>query len=456
MRRTISGLILFLSACAPIGQAEVTKASHLGIGGALSMPSVQSFPAFNGSVATRSNAEIAADFMDLEFSLESGRTLPVLTRFEGPITVALRGDAPPTAKADLGLLLSRLRSEALIDIIETTATSASIVVEFIPRQQLQAQIPTAACFVAPRVASWEEYRKSRNTGVLDWTTLTRREHLAIFIPSDTTPQDVRDCLHEELAQALGPLNDLYRLPDSVFNDDNFQAVLTPFDMLILKAHYSHALQNGMSAAEVSLRLPALLAKLNPKGEFQADHPNPTNARPWIDLIEKALGPKTPDPARIKAAEDALALARAAGWKDNRLAFSYFVVGRLSLGTDLTRAIASFADASRVYLSLPDGPLHVAHVDMQMAAFALSSGQPDAAMTLADRSIPIALRAQNAALFASLMLIKAQALDQLGRVKEAQTLRLDSLAWARYGFGTDENVRARMAAIAGLSPDRNGG
>jgi len=34
-----------------------------------------------------------------------------------------------------------------------------------------------------------------------------------------SPQEVRDCLHEELAQALGPLNDLYRLPDSVFNDD---------------------------------------------------------------------------------------------------------------------------------------------------------------------------------------------------------------------------------------------
>jgi hypothetical protein len=61
--------------------------------------------------------------------------------------------------------------------------------------------------------------------------------VAVFIPSDVSPQEVRDCLHEEVAQALGPLNDLYRLPDSVFNDDNFHAVLTGFDMLILRTYY---------------------------------------------------------------------------------------------------------------------------------------------------------------------------------------------------------------------------
>ncbi len=47
---------------------------------------------------------------------------------------------------------------------------------------------------------------------------------------------MRDCLHEELAQALGPLNDLYRLSNSVFNDDNFHSVLTGFDMEMLRLH----------------------------------------------------------------------------------------------------------------------------------------------------------------------------------------------------------------------------
>ena len=55
---------------------------------------------------------------------------------------------------------------------------------------------------------------------------------------------MRDCLHEELAQAMGPLNDLYELSDSVFNDDNFHTVLTGFDMLVLRLHYAPELANG--------------------------------------------------------------------------------------------------------------------------------------------------------------------------------------------------------------------
>ena len=43
------------------------------------------------------DAEIAQDILDLEFLMESGRAHPALTRFEGPITVAMTGDVPATA-----------------------------------------------------------------------------------------------------------------------------------------------------------------------------------------------------------------------------------------------------------------------------------------------------------------------------------------------------------------------
>lgn len=456
MRLHAAALLLILAACAPAKRADVTMTGPFDTTGIVSLPAMKSFAPQTGAAPTRSNAQIAADFMDLEFNLESGRALPYLTRFDGPITVALRGDVPPTAIADLGHLMTRLRSEAGIDIASTTVADAAIVIEFLPRDRMQALVPTAACFVAPRVASWAEYRSRRNREATDWTTLTRRDHLAIFIPSDTSPQEVRDCLHEELAQALGPLNDLYRLPDSVFNDDNFHAVLTGFDMLILRLHYSAELQNGMTAPEIAARLPGLLARLNPQGEFAGRPGVRAPSRQWVDLIETALGPKSADGARLRSAEQALAIARAQGWADNRLAFTFFAVGRLNLGRDIPRAIASFSEASRLYQMLPDGPLHSAHVDMQMAAFALSSGQPEAAITLANTSIPVALRAQNAALLATLMLLKAQALDQLGRADEARAVRLDSLGWARYGFGTDKQVRGRITDIAALSPLRIGG
>lgn len=448
--------MLALVACAPAQRADVTKASALDATQVAALPTMKSFATQAPTPSSRSNAEIAADFMDLEFNLESGRALPVLTRFEGPVTVALRGDVPPSATADLGLLLARLRDEAGIDIASTPNPDASITIDFQPRQQMQALVPTAACFVAPRVAGWAEYRRARHSDILNWATLTRRDRLSIFVPSESSSQEVRDCLHEELAQALGPLNDLYRLSDSVFNDDNFQAVLTGFDMLILRLHYSRDLQNGMTPHEVAEKLPTLLARLNPHGEFAGHALTDASARPWIDQIETALGPNGTDRARIAAADQALAIAQAAGWADNRLAFSYFAVARLNMRRDVPRALASFAKASRLYSLQPYGPLHVAHVDLQMAAFALSAGEPGAVITLTDAAIPIAKAAQNAGLLASLMLLKAQALDRVGRAEEAQALRLDSLGWARYGFGSESVVRARMADIAALSPIEIGG
>ncbi len=212
----------------------------------------------------------------------------------------------------------------------------------------------------------------------------------------------------------------------------------------------------MTETEVAARLPALLAQWNPKGEFPDGGTDSIGRRDWVQLIEAALGPKTKDSARIKAAERALAIAYAEGWADNRLAFSLFAVARLSLGTDVARAVTLFAQAARIYETLPDGPVHTVHVDMQMAAFALSSGQPEVTIGLADRAIPIVTRAENAALLATFMLLKAEALDQLGRAEEAQAVRLDSLGWARYGFGSDDNVRARMTDIAALSPFEIGG
>ena len=50
-----------------------------------------------------------------------------------------------------------------------------------------------------------------------------------------------------------------------------------------------------------------------------------------------------------------------------------------------------------------------------------------------------------------MMLRAEALDMTGRVAEAQAVRLDSLGWARYGFGADWAVRAKLREVAMLSP-----
>ena len=66
-------------------------------------------------------------------------------------------------------------------------------------------------------------------------------------------------------------------------------------------------------------------------------------------------------------------------------------------------------------------------------------------------IDTARRRENAALLSTLLLLRAEALELENRAAEAQAVRLDSLGWARYGFGSDWAVRAKMREIASLNP-----
>lgn len=443
--------LALLTACAPMPGGDSVSRAPVNF----SLPPMRAFVAAPAPLPLRPNAQIAEDFLDLAFRMESGRPVPVLSRFEGPISVRVTGPVPPTLVGDLRALIARLNAEAGIDIFLTAAPEASITIEAVPQAELSRAVPRAACFVVPRIASWDEFRRLRRSPELDWTTLTVRENAAVFIPADAAPQEVRDCLHEELAQALGPLNDLYRLPDSVFNDDNMHAVLTDFDMTILRAFYSPALQSGMTRADVAARLPGILSAINPGGDGGGAPPVNDTSRDWIDAIETAVTGSAPMARRRASAEMALNLSRAFDWDGPRRGFSSYVYGRLNVGADPGLALAAFNDAARVYAATPGMAIQSAHVAVQQAAFALSSGDPDTVLTLVDPAIPVAEGAQNAALLATLLMFRAEALGLQGREAEAEAARLDSLAWARYGFGADVKVLERLRDVAMLTPRNQG-
>ncbi len=449
--RELSRLAAFalgvLASCAPVPDVPPTRAVAL----VNALPPMKAFTTETVAPATRSNAEMAQDFLDLSFRMESGRTIPVLSRFEGPITVRMTGATSDSMGRDLTRLLGRLRNEADIDISLTSGPNAHITVEAIPQAELQRAVPRAACFVVPRITSWEEFLLTRHTGQVDWTTLTTRERAVIFVPADAAPQEIRDCLHEELAQALGPLNDLYRLPDSVFNDDNIHTVLTGFDMLVLRAFYAPELSSGMTRSDVAARLPALLARLNPRGQRAGAPAQADTSRDWITAMETALTSGSTPGRRRQAAARAIQLGEAFGWRDTRAGFALYANGRLQVGHDSAAALASFNAAEAVYRKSAVTSVHTAHIAVQKAAFALAAGDAQTTIALADEAIPVARRHQNAALLATLMMFKAEGLAMTGNTVEADALRLDSLGWARYGFGSDLNVQARLAEIAALRP-----
>lgn len=82
---------------------------------------------------------------------------------------------------------------------------------------------------------------------------------------------------------------------------------------------------------------------------------------------------------------------------------------------------------------------------------MSAGAGQAVLNLVEAAMPVAAAHENAALLATLMMFKAESLEVLGRPDAARAVRMDSLGWARYGFGADVNVRARLREIASLNP-----
>lgn len=454
MKRLVLVGSLALTACAPVPTKSPTAArmqlleTQRAQGRAM-----HQFPVRRAPATLRSNRDIARDFLDLSFQMESGHAIARMSRFEGPISVRLVGATSHQTRVDLQRLIDRLRNEAHLPISLTTAPDASITIESVPRSELRRAVPSAACFVVPTVSSWSQYLAMRHTGGLDWKTLQRRTHAAVFVPSDAAPQEIRDCLHEELAQALGPLNDMYRLPDSVFNDDNMHAVLTGFDILILRTYYAPELSNGMTRGEVAARLPGILARLNPAGQGRPSDLDGDTPREWISAIETALGDRAGVAARRDAAARAQNLARAYGWRGARHGFAHYIYGRLYVRSHPDLALEAFTRADAAFAERTETQLHRAFVAVQLASYALANGDADQVMALTQTNIPIARRYENASLLATLMMFQAEALEIQGRAVEAQTVRLDSLGWARYGFGSEDLIQARLRDIARLSPLR---
>ncbi|MCC5990972.1 MAG: DUF2927 domain-containing protein [Rhodobacteraceae bacterium] len=399
----------------------------------------------------RSNAQIAKDILELGFRLESGREIPHFSRFEGTVTLSLQGQIPPLAVIETDRLLTRMRTEAGLDI-RRVDSNGRVIVEFVPRAQMRRVVRDAACFVLPNIADWASFRANPRAEALDWTQVTERRRALVIAPADSTVQEMRDCLHEEIAQAVGPLNDLFRIGESVMNDDNFQTTLTGFDMLVLRVWNDPALRPGMTRAEVAERLPALLARLNPRGERAAARALPLDPVPtprdWTDAVEDALR-STSNRTGFRHARRALAIALEQGWQDERLAFSLFLAARFAPPGEGQQALDALALAHRIYQIRPGTQAHGAHVSLHLAAQSLATDQHDLVLRLTERAMVAAQRTENGALLSSLMLLRAQALEATGNRAEAEKLRRDAVPFALFGFGSEHAAKRRAQEVAAL-------
>ncbi len=73
------------------------------------------------------------------------------------------------------------------------------------------------------------------------------------------------CIHEELTQTLGLMNDDSEVRPSIFNDDQEFALLTEHDEILLRILYDRRLRPGMEAEEARPLLPEIIEEIRPGG-----------------------------------------------------------------------------------------------------------------------------------------------------------------------------------------------
>ena len=124
---------------------------------------------------------------------------------------------------------------------------------------------------------------------------------------------------------------------------------------------------------------------------------------------------------------------------------------MTLASDPEAALNAFLSARRIYRARPETGIQQAHVALQIAAFQLSTGDASAALNTAEDAIPAVRRAEHAALLSLFLLMKSEAQKALGAAQGSATSEAEALGWARYGFGSEREIRARISEIRAISP-----
>ena len=172
--------------------AQVNRAAIAPVG----LPAAKSFAPTSAQPFSRDAASFQRDFMRLAFTLESGRPLPVFSRFEGPVTVRLTGKARSRlVQRDLDHLIARLRAEAKIPITRVAASEqANISIELIDQSALQDNLSLAArhAIAGHRTALPEALQATDRRGdraVLRQRQVSATKDRAIQHPSSTARPD---------------------------------------------------------------------------------------------------------------------------------------------------------------------------------------------------------------------------------------------------------------------------
>lgn len=390
---------------------------------------------------------LADDFVQLMFVTEWGARSDRLRRWESPVRVALVGRELVAYRAHASAIVARLDAATpTLSIALTPDEDAEITVRTAPRDEMRARAPNALCFFAPTAGDWRAFVKAESAGRSSWADVEALSRVTIFIPERSAPYEVRACLNEEIIQALGPGNDLARLEDSLYNDDNAHSEPTAFDLTMLSLLYHQRMPSGASSEAAR---DAAIAALGADATLETGTKR-RRARPEDDELDgfaRRRDAARDISVRERWADRAVAAAETLPAGDHRLAEAlksraYIAVrdGRREGGVaDLERAAAA---QEAVF-----GPSSVRLADTRAALgiVYMQNGRPRDALAMLDAAAPILAAHAKERGLAQTLRWRSFALEALGETQAAAAAAVAALDWAAYVFGASSPTARKWRA-----------
>ena len=384
------------------------------------------------------NNDLTKLFVQLTTRLESGRDLNGLQRFEGPVNVGITGDGANIYRPFLREFLADIRANTGIDI-SAGPPPHNLLIRMVPGEEM---LPGSQvqCFILSSQPTWDEFETDpewyNEEVVFHEGPLTS---VGIFIPDTLEPYKVRECISEEVTQALGTSNDLYGLATTIFNDDDAHTWPTKLDYLMLKVLYDPRLKSGLGKLETFGIAGKILDEVNPAGRGAPPLPKirQTQFKKWRLKLHESLNSE-----RIAAlqgvrqvAKDARNMAPGSAY-DCTGAFALAAVGANMEVKDtealLTRALNTCTKAHG------DDDIRIAHLRLIRAFWFLDTEKFRQARSEAEAVLPklIAYGLEDDITDAKIILVRS--------AFELKDPKLDDLLddatrWAAFAYGDDHEL-----------------
>ncbi|HUF86793.1 MAG TPA: DUF2927 domain-containing protein [Thermohalobaculum sp.] len=383
------------------------------------------------------NASLARLFVVLAHETEWGAARPHLVRYEAPVSVALEGEGAGAYAPFLDGFLEELRAETGIRIAR--GAPANLLVRFVEGRRFDSVLRTAYCVTAQGDASWQGFAADP-TGRSARALAGARsiEAMTVFIPDDAPPYLVRNCLLEEIPQALGLANDLYGLGNSSFNDDGAHLWPTKLDHLMLRVLYAPELATGLDRRTTQTQAGAVLDRVNPEGIGAPPLPllNRRALGAWPDLMTAVFSRGVSESQTRELAAKALTVVEAHAPGSAQHCHTLVTAGRILSRREPERALRLFDRAGTVCdAAHGESDIRHARIALERACALARLGRTAEVLAIAEATWPVLAAHGQDERLAALYTIQADVLAETGPGgPQAASLARLTAEWNAYALG----------------------